>query len=188
MTIHQEIYLLIIGAVIGFISSIGTTIVAELIKNQGKIKLYFKIVYSKNVNGRTWGFHHGSDGLIFEVPLWIEAQNTSNATRVIRDLNIVLFRDGKELIQMTQINKNNDEWYGNEGAYSFVMQPRSLKKYDCHFVIRKNQMGENFQFDEIRICYFDEKNKVHIYPLETIERSWELGNLNRVGIWKLVKK
>ena len=90
MNIHNQIFLIIIGAAIGFISSVGTTIVAELIKRQGQVKLYYKIVYSKIHDRRTWGFYNGSDGLIFEVPLWIEVQNTSNAVRVIRDINICL--------------------------------------------------------------------------------------------------
>jgi hypothetical protein len=184
----RDIYLIIFGATLGFISSIGTTIVTELLKKQGQVKLYYKIVFSKVFDRETWGFRQGSDGLIFELPLWIEVQNTSNTVRVIQDLNILLFRDGKELTQMTQINKNNDEWYGSEGSYSFVLQPSSLKKYDCHFAIKKNELRENFNFDEIRLRYFDDKDRVHIFPLETIERCWELGSLNRESIWKLAKK
>ena len=188
MNIQREVFLIIIGAVIGFLSSIGTTIVTELIKKQGQVKLYYKMVYSK-IDGTTWGFHNGSEGLVFNVPMWIEIQNTSNSVRVIRDLNILLFRDGKELIQMTQINRiNNDNCYGDYGAYSFVIQPRSLKKYDCHFIIKKNDMGENFLFDEIMLRYFDDKDKMQIIPLEEVERCWELGDLNREGCWKLAKK
>jgi hypothetical protein len=187
MNMQKDIYLIIIGAAIGFISSIGTIIFAELLKKQGKLKIYYKIVFSKFNERETWGFHNGSDGLTFEVPLWIEIQNTSNVARVVRDFNILLFKDGKELTRMMQINKTKDESFGNEGGYSFVIQPRSLTKYDLHFCIKKNQMGENYQFDEIRLRYFDEKDKVHIFPLNRIERCWELGSLLRDGIWKLAK-
>lgn len=188
MNIQKEIYLIIIGTFIGSLFSIGTTIVAEIIKKKGHIKLYYKIVYSKVLDRGTWGFRNGPNGFIFEVPLWIEMQNTSNTVRIIRDLNILLFKDGKELTQMTQINKNSNESYGNEGAYSFVLQPRSLKKYDCHFIIEKRKMGENFEFDEIRLRYFDDKDKMHIFRLETIERCWYSGYLKRDGCWKRVKK
>jgi len=188
MTIQQEILLIIIGAAIGFISSIGTTIVAELIRKKGKVKLYYKIVFSKYHNGWTWGFRDGSDGTVFEVPLWIEIQNTSNAVRVIRDLNILLFSEGKELSQMMQITNFKDVWYGNKGAYSFVLQPGSLNKYDLHFLIKKNEMGDNFKFDEIRLRYFDERDKKHIFVLEKIEQCWEMGSLNRESIWKLAVK
>ncbi|WP_207642495.1 hypothetical protein [Desulfosporosinus sp. I2] len=134
------------------------------------------------------GVRNGSNGIIFEVPLWIELQNTSNAVRVIRDLNILLFRDGKELSQMMQITNQDNVWYGNEGAYSFVLQPRSLNKYDLHFLIKKNEMGDNCQFDEIRLRYFDEKDKKHTFTLDKIDRCWELGNLNREGFWTLAMK
>jgi len=186
---QPQIILIIIGAAIGFISSIGTTIVAELLKRQGKVKIYYKIVFSKIHNGRTWGFHDGPSGIIFEVPLWVELQNTSNVVRVIRDLNILLFKDGKELAQMVQITNNNKGvWYGVNGAYSFLIQPRSINKYDLHFLIRKNEMGDNYQFDEIKLRYFDENDKKHIYQLGKIEQCWEISNLNREGSWKLAMK
>src|SRR5690554_4652839 len=102
MLMQQQVIIIIIGAAIGFISSIGTTIVAELLRRRGKVKVYYKIVFSKVRNGRTWGFHSGSSGMIFVVPMWVEIQNTSNAVRVIRDLNILLIKDEKEIAQMVQ--------------------------------------------------------------------------------------
>lgn len=188
MIMQHEIFLILIGAAIGFISSIGTTIVTELMKRQGKVKLYYKIVFSKVSNGRTWGFQNSSSGLVFEVPLWIELLNTSNTVRVVRDLNILLYRNGKELGEMKQITNVNDTWYGEEGAYSFVLQPRSMNSYNLEFLINKKDMGEDFQFDEIRLRYFDEKDNKHLLKLITIERCWELGNLNRESIGKLAKK
>jgi len=186
---QQQVVILMISAAIGFISGIGTNIVAELITRKGKVKLYYKIVFSKAGNGRTWGFHNRSSGMIFEVPLWVELQNTSNATRVIRDLNILLYKGKKELAEMIQITNTDKEiWYGNKGAYSFVLQPRGLDRYDLHFIIKKNEMSDNYQFDEIKLRYFDEKDKKHISHLSKIERCWELGDLNREGIWKLAIK
>ena len=185
ITIKQEIILLLIGAAIGFISSIGTTIVAELLKRQGEVKIYYKIVFSKANNDKTWGFFRSENEIIFEVPMWVELQNTSNGVRVIRDLNILLFKDGKQIFQMTQINKYDDSWYGNEGAYSFVLQPRSLKKYDLHFAIKKSEMNDNYKFDEIKLRYFDEKDKKHIFTLKKLKQCWEIGNLNRNDKWKL---
>jgi len=184
---YKEIYLIIIGAAIGFISSIGTTLVSELIKSYGQVKLFYKIVYSKT-SRKTWGFHENANELVFEVPLWIELLNTSNTVRVIRDFNIVLYYKAKEIAQMTQINRTEDELYGNEGAYSFIIQPKSIMKYDCHFIIKKSELGENSQFDEIRLRYFDEKGKIHIYQFKKIERCWEPGILERERIWQLVKK
>ncbi len=185
MTIKQQIILLLIGAAIGFISSIGTTIVAEILKRQGKVKIYYKIVFSKERNDKTWGFFRSNNEIIFEIPMWVELQNTSNAVHVIRDLNILLFKGEKQITQMTQINKVNDTWYGNDGAYSFVLQPRSIKKYDLHFSIKKSELIDNYNFDKIKLRYFDEKDKKHIFTLTKLEKCWDLGNLNRNSKWKL---
>lgn len=187
MDLMKELFLIIIGATIGFLSSIGTTIVTDLLSKKGEIKIYYKIVYSKARVGGTWGFHKGSSGMIFDIPIWIEILNTSNTVRVARDINILLYKDGREVAKMIQINKINDELLGNEGSYSFVVQPRSINKYDLNFSIKKNDMGEDYEFNEIRLCYFDEKEKIHIFLLDKIERCWELGDFNRDGLWKLAK-
>lgn len=49
-----------------------------------------------------------------------------NAVRVIMDLNILLYKNGKELAQMVQINHDNYIWYGDQGSYSFILQSRSF--------------------------------------------------------------
>lgn len=198
MGMQQEIYLILIGAAIGFLSSIGTTIVADWLNSHGKVKLYYKIVYSKLSKGRTWGFYKSSYDLFFEVPIWIELHNTSNRVRVIRDFNILLFCNGKEINQMTQNTSikikesQNDDWqyidYGNKGSYSFVLQPRSIEKYDCHFIIKQNQLGDNSQFDEIKLHFFNEKDKCIKYPLKKIDHCWEVGEFKKEDIWKLATK
>lgn len=193
---QQEIFLIIIGAAIGFVSSIGTIIVTNLMNSHGKVKIYYKIVCSKVNSGHTWGFYKGVNGLSFEVPIWFEVQNTSNTVKVIRDLNILLFNDGKEICQMIQANKTEikkddsvkEVLFGNEGAYSFMLQPRSIEKYDCHFLIKQNDIGEKSQFNEIWLRYFDEKDKSHKYLLKKVDHCWELGNLEKEGIWQLAKK
>jgi hypothetical protein len=187
MNIQYQVVLLVIGSIIGSISSICTTIIAENIRNLGKLRLYYKVVFSKIIDRETWGFYYRSDGLTFEVPIWIELHNTSNSVRIVRDLNILLYNNGKIISQMIQINKTNKEWYGNEGAYSFAAQPKSVKKYDCHFIYKHNELSDSNQFDEIRLRYFDDKNKQHIFPLKTIKECWHPGSLGRDGSWHLAK-
>ena len=187
INIQQQIILLLIGGSIGFVSSIGTTLIAELLKNQGKIKLYYKIVFSKAREGETWGFFKNNNDFIFEIPLWIQIQNTSNSVRVVRDLNILLYKNGRKITQMTQITNKDDILYGDDGAYSFVIPPRSLKKYDLDFLIKKKEMRPNHNFDEIKIRYFDEKDNKQIFKINKIKECWNVGNLNRDKSWKLVK-
>lgn len=62
-----------------------------------------------------------------------------------------------------------------------------MKSYNLEFLIKKKEMGEDFQFDEIRLRYFDEKDNKHLFKLTNIERCWELGNLIRESTWKLAK-
>jgi len=186
----MEILLILFGAVIGFLSSIGTTIANDFLSRKGRVKIYYKIVFSKFAEGKTWGFHKESSGEIFEVPLWIELQNTSNSVRVTRDLLIMLFRNGEkiaEMMQMTNTNKN-EQWYGDKGAYSFVLQPRSISKYDLHFLIKRGEMVGNEEFDEIRLRYFDEKDKEHVFTVGKIEQCWVIGDLPREKGWKLAKE
>jgi len=167
------------------ISSIVTTIITDGIKSRGQVKLYYKIVFSKFNNQGTWGFHNSDDGIMLDVPMWIEVYNTSNTARVIRNINILLFNNNKEISQMVQINKINNELYGNYGNYSFVVQPRSIVKYSFHFAIKKNQIGNNSIFDELKLRYYDEKDKLHIGRIKNIKSCWELGDFDREGTWKL---
>ena len=178
------------GGLIGFLSSIGTVLVSRIIEQQGKIKIHYKIVFSKYGNHHTWGFRSNRNEMIFEVPLWVELQNTSNVVRVMRDFNILLFCEGKQIGQMVQTNKigagDNEEILGNEGSYSFVLAPRSIKKYDLHFSIKQNEI--NISFDEIRLSYYDENDRKHIFPMEVIKECWREGDLDREGKWKLAQK
>ena len=190
MSMKQEVLLIVIGAIIGFASSIGTTIVAAYLRKFGKLKLYSKIVYSKLRQGQSWGFYkNGAGDIVFEVPLWIEIQNTSNETRVIRDVNIVLFCKGKRVTEMTQMNRlGEDTYFGNDGAYSFVSEPRSIKKYDCEFEISLSRLKESCGFDEIRLRYFDESEREKLFPLHEVSNCWEIGSLKKDDNWQLLKR
>ena len=184
----QQGLLILFGASLGFLSSIGTTLVSNLIKNKGEVKVFYKIVYSKINQGRTWGFFISPEGMIFEVPLWVELYNTSNSVKVVRDLVILLFQEGKELTQMTQINKTEENvLYGNQGAYSFVLQPRNIYKYDLYFIIKNNELESNCNFDEIRLRYFDEKNKAHTSLLRKVKQPWVIGDLERNKKWEFMQ-
>lgn len=80
----------IVGAAIGFVSSIGIIIVQRLLDRAGKIEIYAKAVYDRPTGTYTWGFHRNADGIFLNVPLWIEIQNLSNSTRILRDINLLL--------------------------------------------------------------------------------------------------
>lgn len=188
MSIMQQCLLILFGAGLGFVSSIGTTLVSNTLMKKGVVKIYYKIVFSKSNLGRTWGFQNSEYGTIFEIPIWVELYNTSDSVKIIRDLVILLFQEEKEISQMTQINKEGENLlYGNQGSYSFVLQARSISKYNLCFMVKKNELGSNCNFDEIRFRYFDENDKAHILPLKNISQPWIVGDLKRDTQWELAQ-
>ena len=93
---------------------------------------------------------------------------------------------------MTQYNEakisEQEINYGNEGAYSFFPEPRSIKKFDFYFGVNKSKSADQTEFNEIRIRYYDEKDEAHLFPFKTVERCWVLGELRRDGKWELLKE
>lgn len=171
MAMQQEITLLLISGIIAILSSVATLVVKNLMNRHGKLKIYKKIVYAKTKTGQTWGFFTGQEGMIFQIPLWIEIQNTSNSTQVVRNLNACLYRNKKEICPMIQINKIADTFLANNGAYSFVIEPRSIQKFDCHFTIKKKDVQGDDIFDEVKLTYFDGNDKRKIFHLIKIDEN-----------------
>lgn len=64
---------------------------------KGKLNIFYRFSYQKGMNGETWGFEETPNGgKCFVIPIVFEFQNTSNTTRVIRDVSMHLY-DGKNL-------------------------------------------------------------------------------------------
>ena len=53
----------LIGAAIGFLSSIGIIIIQRLLDRAGKVEIYAKAVYDRPTGTHTWGFHRNADGI-----------------------------------------------------------------------------------------------------------------------------
>ncbi len=187
---RKEIILCLVGGGIGFVASIGTVIVTNWLNKIGKVRLYTKMVYSRNPGWKSWGFYQTDGDIIFQIPLWLEIQNTSKKTRVIRDVNIDLVSQGKLITSMTQSNeikfKENTDFFGTEGAYSFVAKPLSIKKYKCQFIIKKSEIKGNPEFNEIRLRYFNERDQEKSYHLRYVKDCWEPGPLALDTDWKLL--
>ena len=185
----NEVILLLIGAAIGLISSLATTIIQKHLDQKGKMNIFYKFIHSKGSNNHSWGFTNTNDGRIyFSVPVVFEFQNTSNTTRVIRDVSILLFRENKFIARMLQIEygmttsrengvvtKETKFYYGSEnGSYSFVLAPRSIQKQECHYTLTiPVSKIEEMAFTQIVIRYHDENNKAHYFHAKDIFVSWE---------------
>ena len=185
-----EIILLLVGGGIGFVSSIGTVIVTNWLNKIGKVRLYTKMVYSRNPGWKSWGFYQTDGDLIFQIPLWLEIQNTSKQTRVIRDVNIDLVNQGKVITNMKQCSEiklgETIDFYGTEGTYSFIAEPLSIKKYRCQFMIRKSEIKGSPEFNEIRLRYYNERDQEKSYHLRCVTDCWKLGALDLDTGWKLL--
>lgn len=182
---------MIIGAAIGFVSSIGIIFVQRLIDRAGNLEIYAKVVYNRSTGSYTWGFRSSVDGMYLSVPLWIEILNLSNSTRIMRDINLLLVSEGKELLTMIQSNrteiKNRGNYlYANEGSYSLSLGGGEIKKIDCYFLLKGG--SDISSFDEIILRYYDEKNRAHKFSLGHVEGDWVEKEFSRSGEWINLKE
>lgn len=188
MITQSEITLLLLGASISLVSSIAVFIMQSLYKNsvnkRGKIKIYKKLVYSK-VNQKSWGYWNNN----FSVPLWVEIQNTRNQNEVIRNINLVLYKNNKEISLMTQINTISTEGkihpLANKGSYSIILKPNSIERLDLYFTIKK--VEKNNSFDEVRLRYYNTEDQMIEYPLLKVSNPWTYKDNKIDEDWTLLK-
>lgn len=169
-----EVLLVVIGAVLGFLLSIVTVIVERHLDRQGKLHLFYKLVHHK-ANSKPPQIYKQGEFVHLILPMFFEFQNTSNTSRVIRDVCLHLFKNGKQVAKMKQaqfvtsektrggetVENTIIEFGGEKNSYSFVLPPLSIQRQQCCFVLQINTTDiDNMQFDEIRFCYYDECNKV----------------------------
>ena len=83
----------LIGGLIGFLPSLGVQIVMQVLDRKGKLSFHSRINSSFL---HDWEFFSAEGKMTFVVPPELECQNTSNVTRVVRDVLLSLWRDGVE--------------------------------------------------------------------------------------------
>ena len=187
-----EVWLVVIGTVLGFLLSIVTTLINKYIDPKGKMHLFYKLVYQKETTFKA-GVHTNGNETYLTIPLYFEFQNTSNTARVIRDVCLYLFKEGKQVAKMIQIqyskgtttksgeviNETTRNYGGEKNSYSFVLPPLSIQKQECEFVykVKTSEINE-YSFDEIRFSYFNEKNQVMECVFCTTDQGWRDINFN----------
>lgn len=183
---RHEILMLIIGSVIGVVASVGTMFAERALNRAGKLLIFYKRIYSKSSSGRSWGKYKENDGcIIFEIPMFIEFQNTTYSPRVIRDFAIYAYKDNTQSAKFTQIEfveithrsgnqitGKDTAYYGeSNGAYSFMVGPISISHYTCEFMLKSR--GQQPEFNNLRIGYYDEHNKFILHKICDIENGWQ---------------
>ncbi|WP_072500633.1 hypothetical protein [Olsenella phocaeensis] len=184
----------LIGGLIGFLSSLGVQIAMRVLDRKGKLSYYGRINSSFL---QDWGFFSADGKMTFVVPLELECQNTSNVTRVVRDVSLSLWRGGVEVSRMRQTqgiyneHKHNGKVESRDsfalgdvnGSYSLVVPPRSIKKMNCFFTCRLEQNVQGISFDEIRISCYDERDHLHRSRLTEFDGNWKERSMPMEDAW-----
>lgn len=184
----NEIIYVLVGAVIGFVGSIIVMLAERALDKKGAIQIFYRRTNQRGMKRCGWGFDEYTDGRLgITIPVVFEVQNTSNTTRVIRDVSLLLYSgntfvgkmfqsSGKHITTRTggEITGTRDYMFGAEkGSYSFVLPPRSIQRQECEYcyVIYPNEREEKV-FDTIIARYYDERNKAHAFKFMSIDKVW----------------
>lgn len=176
---NMQIDVLVFGGIISIFSSIVSFFCQQFWLNwraqKGDVKIYVKSVYDKFYK-TAWGFHRKGEDIFFNVPLWIEIHNTKSINQVVRNVNIGLFCKGnliKKATQLQSFSENGyEKMYGNNGAYSFLIDANEIGRYDLSFILRKSEIGGK-EFDEVKLMYFDSDDNQHAKTLFKINDAWK---------------
>ncbi len=193
----KEVLLIVIGAIIGFVPSVCILIVERIFDQIGKIKVYYKFI---SCNQGSWGVYVTEDQLlVLMLPTVLEIQNTTNSTKVIRDLRIEIYKGNKFISKTLPIEYTNKEIpngsqtetesYGVENnSYSVVLEPRSIKKVKCLFAYKiKQDEIDKMDFDSLFLRYYDEKDKKIKYLAKNNLDGWKMSTTLPDVDWILLK-
>lgn len=189
---NKEVILLIIGALISLISTLigffAQTYFKYILSNRGKVHIYIKSVYNKTTK-KAWGFSEALNGMVFDVPLWIELHNTKSTKQIIRNLNLSLYYRNKNIGNMVQVThydaKEGKKSFGDSGSYSFLLNGNEIKRFDLEFILlQKDFKGEDF--DEVRLSYYDTRDKHKEVTVFKFNSSWEVTNNKIDDDWRKI--
>lgn len=180
----------VISLVGGAIGSMCVLVAERVWDKLGSLKIFYRIISGGKEDFESFGTVKTCEGSnAFIIPMVFELQNTTNTTCVIRDVSINLYHNGRYMAKMKQIgqigNDENCKEYGGENqAYSFVVEARSIQKvYGTFMYIPENENSEQYEFDEIRLKYYDEKNQMKEFHIRYIEKPWKQKNMEGDSDW-----
>ena len=184
----------LVGGALGFAASIGALIAERIWDRAGRLKIFYVIQSSHQKAVDTFGVSDSDNGPTFVVPLVFELQNTSNTTRVMRDVSVLMYKDGKYVDEMLQIgqagekSKEKREYGSDNQSYSFVVQAKSIHKiYGTYVYAPGFDPAKRLDFNEIRLRYFDERNKAREYHIRYIDNPWDQQDMDGDENWILLE-
>ena len=104
INMFEQILLICVGALISILATLISKVVDGLLNKQGDDLIYRKLVYQKNSINKSMGIYNENNEILLIIPLWIEIQNTKKIPIIIRDFSLVLYKVGKRIKKMKQIN------------------------------------------------------------------------------------
>lgn len=167
---YYELIYIAFGAVLGLLSSVMIIIVERIMQKWGKLRIYYR--FSNCPEPKCgWGFEEKNAQTVeFWAPIRFEIYNSSNVTKILRDMSIVLYKNESFVQKMIQIeyrivshksghaviDKETIFYGGEKGAYSFMITPQTIMPLECEYCIRlKRQEVEMGLFNNMRISYYD---------------------------------
>ena len=183
----KQILLICVGAFISILATAISKFVDSWLNKQGDVIIYRKLVYQKNSTNKSMGVYDEHNETVLVVPLWIEIQNTKKIPIIIRDFSLELYKDGNKIKKMRQItheksgNSEPEIYYGDNGRYSFLIQPESIMRYNLLYALKRNEC--KLDFDEIKISYYNSNNRQIIKKFKEIRESWKSNQLDIDEDW-----
>ncbi|WP_070654570.1 hypothetical protein [Streptococcus sp. HMSC078H12] len=179
-----------IGAFISILSATITSLVhfkiSEYQLNKGNVNIYIMSVYD-SVSGEPWGFYGNQEEIVFNVPLWVEIHNTKGKSQIIRNMNLALYNKNSFIGKTHQISHFSKgekmESYGEDGAYSFLIESNSIKRFELCFTITQSELY-NLEFDEVRISYWDSKDDYKEYKIFEVSEPWQFSSFSIDNDWR----
>jgi len=151
----------IITIVISVITALGTSVLLGFMNRFGKLKIYYKIPIGHSYSNDDCSKYF----LHFPLDVFIEIQNTTRKTRMVRDFNAFLVKDNNIIAIFVQgsgsTTKKRDGTveaveYGNKRSYSFSSAPRTITQYKLCFA---QPEACAIIADKLVFRYFNEKDK-----------------------------
>lgn len=158
----------IIGGLIAILSSFLTFIISNYVPIIGKSRIYFLFKYDSEFN---------------DIECKIEFLNTTNVTKIYRDINLYKFKDNKMMSKMDQASMSTTNRggevvdktvYGNEGNYTVLLSNNSTKTIEGCFT----SDIKDANFDSFYLNYYDEHDKIMVLKLcdknnlDSVKGNW----------------
>ena len=102
-------------------------------------------------------------------------------------MNLSLYNKNSFIGKTNQIShfavNNKKEAYGDDGAYSFLIESNTIKRFNLCFTITQSELN-NLDFDEVRISYWDSKDEYKEYKIFEVEEAWQFSSVSIDNDWR----